>query len=131
MHIQFATQGEIESALYWINEYFDQNIYFSKFLEASPGYFMVRLKVLDVNKAGHVVTKYPPITRLPTCCSHVHRVFFLELPDDAEVFDGTHWWKRQDGYFPEYNRYPCECEEKIKVTYTPRRVRTNEGLRFR
>jgi hypothetical protein len=133
MHIQLATRGDIESALYWVNEYFDQNIEFSKFVEASPGYFMVRFRVIDVNKIGHVITRYKPIVRLPTACSHVHRAFFLELPDESEIFDGQHWWKRSEGYFPVIEKYPCECEEQVKVAYTPRRVRRNidENLRFR
>jgi hypothetical protein len=119
MHIQFATRGEIESSLYWVNDYFDQNIEIGKFVERDFDYFIVMLRVIDVNKVGHVVTKFPPLKRLPTACSHVHKAFFLELPDHAEVFNGTHWFKRIDGDWPLVERYPCECEED--KLYVPNR----------
>lgn len=128
MIIKNVSEGDIEEVLQLINPYWNDNIEFGTFKE-QPYYngWKATLRVRDVNQVGHSITRPAPWTnKIKTACWHVHFTFFLELPDDAVVFNGKHWIERKepDQWKPWYEsgipiELLCECE-RSRMAYHPR-----------
>lgn len=134
-----VTRGDLETALYWINEHFNNNVTFSQFLEVEEGFlWKATLRVLRPGGPGSLFT-HPLVHGTPkptkTACWHAQYYFYLELPDAAKVLVGKHWHSRASGSFPTwemgslFTRYDvqelCECEQKRADIYVPfrRKVR--------
>jgi hypothetical protein len=137
MLIEDATRGELEAALYFINEYWDNNIIFDQYMNPNPDdpkLWRVTLKVQNVNGPGHSITRpeaWAP--RIVTACWHVYMTFYQELPDTAKVRRGPTWLDRSSDPWNVWEKAGlpitefCECDQTYKKAYAPQRQPTHRS----
>lgn len=135
--VQGATRGDIESALDIVNEYYENNIQMMDLQETGENEFRFQLRVIDIDKPGHMIASPYEKMRIPTACYHVKRLFFLELPDEAALHTGRHWLKRDENDFTPWLvkgkwdvQSLCECTEKLR-SYNHRRRKVIPWLKIK
>ncbi len=136
--IHNVSKGDLESALHWINEHFKGNIEFNRCDEWGDREWLVTLHVRDRRAPGHMLSRpevHGSAQPINAPCWHVQYYFFLELPDEALVKVGDHWYSRADGVFPTWTERRslmaayditelCECGHSASELYNPlRRIR--------